>query len=88
MGWMMLGVVLGFAIGGYALLKVFEATDDSLAKNPTLAILVAIPILGGGLVGGGYLAQWLVHRYDRSKRRKKQETKEQGSGFKPKKKKK
>ncbi len=76
MGWMLLGVVVGFAIGGYVLLKIFEVTGTKLAENPTLAILVALPVLGGGLVGGGYLAQWLVYRYEKNKRKKRQEAKD------------
>ena len=39
---------------------------------------MSVPILGGGLVGGGYLAQWLVSKYDRAQRRKLQAEKDKG----------
>ena len=82
--WMVLGVVGGFAIGGIILLEIFQNTGDVITKHPTLALFVAVPILGGGLIGGGYLAQWLVYKHQKAQRRKRQAEKEKS---KPKKKK-
>ena len=86
--WMVLGVLVGFSTGLYALLKLFEVTGNRIADNPTLALFVAIPILGGGLVGGGYLAQWLVYRYTKAQRAKRQAARDEAWPAKSKKKKK
>ncbi|MCE5217160.1 hypothetical protein LLH03_09050 [bacterium] len=71
MGWMLLGVVIGLGLGIYLLLKIFEWTGGRLADSPTLSIFVAVPILGGGLVGGGYLAQWLIYKREKKHRQRK-----------------
>jgi Tfp pilus assembly protein PilN len=67
--WMMLGVLVGLAIAGYALMWIV-ALWPQLGDNQSLSLLVAVPILGGGLAGGGYLAQKLVERYEKGKKRK------------------
>jgi hypothetical protein len=85
MGWMVLGVVGGFLLGLWVFLEIFQVTGSSPAANPTLSLILAVPILGGGLVGGGALAQWLVHRRERVLRRKRQKEKD---AAKPRKKKK
>ena len=76
MFWMMLGVVGGFALGAYVLVMHIFRLWPHLQGNPSLCLLVLVPVLGGGLVGGGYLAQWLVYRYDRAQRRKRQAEKD------------
>ena len=68
--WMMLGVVVGFAAGLYVLVLVFGRWPH--LGDSSVALFVSVPILGGGLVGGGYLAQWLLLRYDRAQRQRKQ----------------
>lgn len=73
MFWMMLGVLIGFAAGLFIFIRINQAWPEIADSHITL--LVAIPILGGGLLGGGYLAQWLVYRYERAKRQKKQDEK-------------
>ena len=78
MMWMVLGVVGGFSIGLGILLQIIQATGDYIPKHPTVALLVSVPILGGGLVGGGYLAQWLVYKYTKAQRKKKQAEKQKG----------
>lgn len=82
MFWMMLGVVGGFGLGGYVLLRIYQARPD-LASHPTLALFVSLPILGGGLVGGGYLAQWLVYKYERRQRDKRKADKEEAKSMAP-----
>ena len=72
MGWMVLGVVGGFGLGLFLLLKLIDATGNRIPESPTLALFVSVPILGGGLVGGGYLAQWLVYKYQKGQRKKAQ----------------
>ncbi len=70
--WMVLGVLVGLAVGIVAVLEVMQLTGAKVADSPTLTVVVAIPLLLGGLLGGGYLAQWLVYRYTKAKRKKKQ----------------
>ena len=77
MFWMMLGVLGGFGIGLYVLVRIIQEREE-IADNSTLSLVLAIVILGGGLLGGGYLAQWLVYRYERAKRRKRQAEKDKG----------
>lgn len=73
MFWMMLGVVIGFAAGLFIFIRINQAWPE--IGDTHLALAVAIVLLGGGLLGGGYLAQWLVYRYERARRRKKQDEK-------------
>ena len=70
--WMMLGVVIGLGIGAYALMNIVAHWKE-LADNPTLSLLVAVPILGAGLAGGGYLAQIIVEKYEKNKKKKQKE---------------
>jgi len=86
MFWMILGVVAGFGLGALAFVHLMERFK-SIAASPTLSLFIAVPVLGGGLIGGGYLAQILVEKYDRAKRRKAKALKEQAP-FRQKKKKK
>ena len=79
MVWMLLGVAVGLGAGLYLLLKVFQWTGGSIAESPVLVIVLAIPILGGGLMGGGYLAQWLVYKYEKRKRQIRKAEKEQAT---------
>lgn len=67
--WMMLGVLLGLGIAGYGLMWIV-ALWPQLGDNQTLSLLVAVPILGAGLAGGGYLAQKLVERYEKGKKKR------------------
>ncbi len=75
MFWMMLGVLIGIAVGALVLVKLFE-WRPTIGDNPTLSLFISVPIIGAGLAGGGYLAQILVEKYERRKKRKQQVEKE------------
>ena len=74
--WMMLGVLIGVAIAAFALIKIFEIKPE-IGDSPTLSLVISVPIIALGLGGGGWVAQRLVEKYDKSKRRKLQAQKEQ-----------
>lgn len=86
MSWIMLGVVVGVALAVYAYIKIQEVWQN-MGDNPTIALLVAVPVFALGIGGGGWVAQWLVHKYDRRQRRRQKAEREQAK-FGPKKKKK
>jgi uncharacterized protein YacL len=85
--WMMLGVVIGLALAALALIKIFELKPD-IADSPTLSLVVAVPLLALGLGGGGWVAQRILERFDKARRRKVQAQKEQDPFRKSRKKKK
>ena len=86
MFWMMLGVLAGFGAGLYALVRILEARPG-LQETRTLLLLIAIGLLGTGLIGGGYLVQWLISKYEKRKRnRQRADTKQEKSGKKKKRK--
>lgn len=84
--WMLLGCVVGLGLGILLLFKIFEWTHSTIANNGMLSLAVALPILGGGLVGGGLLAQWLLYRGERRRRAKRRAEKASAAGRKKRKK--
>lgn len=85
MGWMVLGVLVGFALGVVVYFGITQVWGQ-VSRSPSLSIVLAVPILGGGLVGGGALAQWLVKRYVRTQKRRRQREKDEAKGRKGKRK--
>jgi hypothetical protein len=74
--WMLLGCVLGFGLGIYLFFKIFEWTGGHIGDNGLLSLALAVPTLGGGLVGGGLLTQWILYRGERRKRARRKAEKE------------
>lgn len=85
--WMILGVVIGLALAALALIKIFELKPE-IGDSPTLSLVVSVPLIALGLGGGGWVAQRLLEKYDKVKRRKAQAKKEQDPFRKSRKKKK
>jgi len=84
--WMLLGCVIGLGLGIVLLFKIFEWTHGTIADNGLLSLAVALPILGGGLVGGGLLTQWILYRGERRKRARRKAEKQNAAGRKKRKK--
>lgn len=84
--WMLLGCVIGLGVGILLLFKIFEWTHGTIADNGLLSLAVAVPVLGGGLVGGGLLVQWILYRCDRRRRAKRKAEKENAGSRKKRKK--
>jgi hypothetical protein len=79
-----LGIAIGAGVGGglyYLLFRYYE----KLAGQPTLALLSALVLIGGGILGGGYLALILTTKFQKARRAKRRSRADRGK-YQPKKK--
>lgn len=76
MVYMMLGAVAGLAVGIVCLLLTFHYVGPSFWDNAPLVLVVVAGLVVGGLVGGAYAVQAVIHRLEKRKRKSKKGRKE------------
>lgn len=71
--WGAIGAVVGFGAGVLAYFAIFKMFPEQLGQVPTLSMVAVFALGGGGMMGGGWLALYLVARRDKAKREKARE---------------
>jgi ABC-type dipeptide/oligopeptide/nickel transport system permease subunit len=84
----MLGSLLGVAVGGglgFWLYTLVYKVYEKAAGMPGLSLAAFLVLIGGGVIGGGYVALWLTTRIQKA-RKAKARTRRAQKKFQPKKK--
>jgi len=57
--WTLIGALTGVAVGFGLMTVIFSRLKDA---SPGIMLICVMVFMGGGLVGGGYLALWVIGR--------------------------
>ena len=78
--WGFAGAIVGFAVGLVGYVALYNALPEQLGRGGAVSLVVVGVLAGGGMVGGGWLALYVVTARDKTRRERERRERKQLSG--------